>query len=74
MLNFGNLHPKVKKQAQKEAMKLYALVTQVKEPDFSQPRTLDFHSRRKGHVELPVRVLHNKVTDLRGQVIIKVTA
>ncbi|MBI5421917.1 hypothetical protein HZA44_02185 [Candidatus Peregrinibacteria bacterium] len=74
-MRFGNLPPKDKKAVQKKAIELHAEVSQAKDPDFSKTRIIEMFSKAgKGHLELPVRVLHNRVLDDRGQVIVKVTA
>ena len=74
MSNFGNLPPKDKKVVRKEAIKLLTEATQAKEPTFPVMKTIEIYSRRKGKIEQPVTILHNRVLDDRGQVIVKATA
>ena len=86
MLNFGDLHhPKDQKRAKKEAIKLHTEAMKALQDGKSVPLgksgknegqqmvppTLKFHSKILGPVELPVYLMHNKVTDLKGRVIYK---
>ena len=70
-MHFGNLHPQDKKVVQKKAMLLLSEAYQAEKPTFPQMKTIEIFSPKKGRIEQPVRILHNRVVDDRGQVIVK---